>query len=123
MAATILLGSFVLFMMIGVPVAYAMGLASLLGALWIDLPLDAVMIQLASGVNKFSLLAVPFFSARFFGALGALGSALLALGSAGALLARAGGSLSLALSGRRRRVFFSAGVSSSWSASRAASPW
>ena len=61
MAATILLGSFVLFMMAGVPVAYAMGLASLLGALWIDLPLDAVMIQLASGVNKFALLAVPFF--------------------------------------------------------------
>jgi tripartite ATP-independent transporter DctM subunit len=29
--------------------------------LWIDLPLDAVMIQIASGVNKFSLLAIPFF--------------------------------------------------------------
>jgi hypothetical protein len=31
------------------------------GRLWIDLPLDAVMIQIASGVNKFSLLAIPFF--------------------------------------------------------------
>ncbi|RYZ01185.1 MAG: TRAP transporter large permease, partial [Comamonadaceae bacterium] len=41
--------------------AYSLGLASLAGALWIDLPLDAVMIQLASGVNKFSLLAIPFF--------------------------------------------------------------
>jgi tripartite ATP-independent transporter DctM subunit len=29
--------------------------------LWIDLPLDAVMIQMASGVNKFSLLAIPCF--------------------------------------------------------------
>ena len=28
---------------------------------WIDMPLDAVMIQIASGVNKFSLLAIPFF--------------------------------------------------------------
>jgi len=42
-------------------VAYALGLAALLGALWIDLPLDAVMIQMASGVNKFSLLAIPCF--------------------------------------------------------------
>jgi tripartite ATP-independent transporter DctM subunit len=29
--------------------------------MWIDLPLDAVMIQMASGVNKFSLLASPCF--------------------------------------------------------------
>ena len=57
----VLLGSFVVLILIGMPVAYALGLASLIGALWIDLPLDAVMIQVASGVNKFSLLAIPFF--------------------------------------------------------------
>jgi tripartite ATP-independent transporter DctM subunit len=57
----VLLGSFVVLMLVGMPVAYALGLAALAGALWIDLPLDAVMIQLASGVNKFSLLAIPFF--------------------------------------------------------------
>jgi tripartite ATP-independent transporter DctM subunit len=57
----VLIGSFAVLMLIGMPVAYALGLASLVGALWIDLPLDAVMIQLASGVNKFSLLAIPFF--------------------------------------------------------------
>jgi tripartite ATP-independent transporter DctM subunit len=57
----VLLGSFMLLMLLGMPVAYALGLASLVGALWIDLPLDAVMIQVASGVNKFSLLAIPFF--------------------------------------------------------------
>ena len=61
MDAFVLLGSFVALMLIGMPVAYALGLASLIGALWIDLPLDAVMIQVASGVNKFSLLAIPFF--------------------------------------------------------------
>ncbi|NDH51757.1 MAG: TRAP transporter large permease [Betaproteobacteria bacterium] len=61
MDALVLLGSFMVFMLAGMPVAYALGLASLLGALWIDLPLDAVMIQMASGVNKFSLLAIPFF--------------------------------------------------------------
>jgi tripartite ATP-independent transporter DctM subunit len=46
---------------IGVPVAYAVGLSALAGALWIDLPLEALMIQLTNGVNKFSLLAIPFF--------------------------------------------------------------
>ena len=61
MDALVLLGSFMVFMLAGMPVAYALGLASLLGALWIDLPLDAVMIQMASGVYKFSLLAIPFF--------------------------------------------------------------
>ena len=61
MDAVVLLGSFVLLMTIGMPIAYALGLSALVGALWIDIPLDAVMIQLASGVNKFSLLAIPFF--------------------------------------------------------------
>jgi tripartite ATP-independent transporter DctM subunit len=61
MDTLVLLGSFMLLMLVGMPVAYALGLASLAGALWIDLPLDAVMIQVASGVNKFSLLAIPFF--------------------------------------------------------------
>ncbi|HVO05355.1 MAG TPA: TRAP transporter large permease subunit, partial [Burkholderiaceae bacterium] len=61
MDALVLLGSFFVLMMIGMPVAYSLGLAALVGALWIDIPLDAVTIQLASGVNKFSLLAIPFF--------------------------------------------------------------
>lgn len=61
MDAFVLLGSFIALMLVGMPVAYALGLASLFGALWIDLPMDAVMIQIASGVNKFSLLAIPFF--------------------------------------------------------------
>jgi tripartite ATP-independent transporter DctM subunit len=61
MDAFVLLGSFTVLMLIGMPVAYAMGLAALIGALWIDIPIDAVMIQVAAGVNKFSLLAIPFF--------------------------------------------------------------
>ncbi len=61
MDAFVLLGSFFLLMAIGVPIAYSLGLSALVGALWIDIPLDAVMIQIAAGVNKFSLLAIPFF--------------------------------------------------------------
>ena len=61
MDALVLIGSFILLMLVGMPVAYTLGLAALIGAMWIDLPLDAVMIQMASGVNKFSLLAIPCF--------------------------------------------------------------
>jgi len=57
----ILLGSFLVLCMVGMPVAYTLGLAAIVGAFWIDLPLEAVMIQISSGVNSFSLLAIPFF--------------------------------------------------------------
>ncbi len=61
MDALVLLGSFAVLMMLGVPVAYALGASALIGAWWIDIPLDALMIAIAGGVNKFSLLAIPFF--------------------------------------------------------------
>jgi tripartite ATP-independent transporter DctM subunit len=61
MDAFVLIGSFVLLMVLGVPIAFSLGLAALAGAIYIDIPLDAVMIQIAAGVNKFSLLAIPFF--------------------------------------------------------------
>ncbi|MEB0203856.1 TRAP transporter large permease [Pseudomonas sp. CCC3.1] len=61
MDAFILLGSFIALILLGMPVAYALGLSALVGAWWIDIPFDALMIQVAGGVNKFSLLAIPFF--------------------------------------------------------------
>ena len=61
MDAFVLIGSFVLLMALGVPIAFSLGLAALAGAIYIEIPLDAVMIQIAAGVNKFSLLAIPFF--------------------------------------------------------------
>lgn len=61
MDALILIGTFLVLILIGTPVAYAMGIAALVGAWWIDIPLDAVMIAIGSGVSKFSLLAIPFF--------------------------------------------------------------
>ncbi|WP_454868112.1 TRAP transporter large permease [Pseudomonas farris] len=61
MDALILLGSFIALILIGMPVAYALGLSALIGAWWIDIPFQALMIQVAGGVNKFSLLAIPFF--------------------------------------------------------------
>src|SRR5476651_2445990 len=61
MDALILLGSFIALILIGMPVAYALGLSALIGAWWIDIPYQALMIQIAGGVNKFSLMAIPFF--------------------------------------------------------------
>jgi tripartite ATP-independent transporter DctM subunit len=61
MDAFVLLGSFMLLILMGMPVAYAMGLSALIGGWWIDIPPDAIMIAIAGGVNKFSLLAIPFF--------------------------------------------------------------
>ena len=57
----ILIASFCVFCAIGVPVAYALGLSAIATALWVDIPLQAVMIKSAEGVSKFSLLAIPFF--------------------------------------------------------------
>ncbi|MBN3066498.1 TRAP transporter large permease [Pectobacterium brasiliense] len=61
MDAFILIASLAVLLAVGVPVAYAVGLSAIVGAFWIDLPLEAVMIQVTNGVNKFSLLAIPFF--------------------------------------------------------------
>ncbi len=57
----ILLAVFTLLCAIGVPVAYSLGLSALVAALWIDIPLEAVMLKISDGVDNFSLLAIPFF--------------------------------------------------------------
>ncbi|MDH2068279.1 TRAP transporter large permease [Pantoea sp. GD03673] len=61
MDALILLGSLLVLLMVGFPVAFAVGLSAFIGAWWIDLPLEAVVIQVTNGINKFSLLTIPFF--------------------------------------------------------------
>jgi len=59
--ALILLGSFALYCAIGMPVAYALGLAALTAAFWIEIPLEAVMLKISDGTDDFALLAIPFF--------------------------------------------------------------
>src|SRR5215831_11707240 len=61
MDIVILVGSFTVVCLMGMPVAYALGLASILGALYTDIPLEAVMLKVAGGMSGFSLLAIPFF--------------------------------------------------------------
>ena len=61
MDALVLLGGFSVLCALGVPVAYALGLAALIAALWIDIPLEAVMLKISDGTDDFALLAIPFF--------------------------------------------------------------
>jgi tripartite ATP-independent transporter DctM subunit len=61
MDALVLIGSFCLLCALGVPVAYCLGLSALIGALWIDIPAEAVMLKISDGTDDFALLAIPFF--------------------------------------------------------------
>jgi tripartite ATP-independent transporter DctM subunit len=61
MDTLVLLGSFAVLCALGVPVAYALGLAALIAALWIDIPLEAVILKISDGTDDFALLAIPFF--------------------------------------------------------------
>src|SRR5476651_338950 len=46
---------------IGVPIAYSLGLAAIAAALWIGIPLEAVMLKISDGVSKVAMLTIPFF--------------------------------------------------------------
>ena len=61
MDVLVLLGSFTLLCALGVPVAYALGLAAITAALYVDIPLEAVMLKISDGTDDFALLAIPFF--------------------------------------------------------------
>jgi len=57
----ILVGTFTVVCLLGMPVGYALGLAAILAALWVGIPLEAVMLKVSGGMSGFSLLAIPFF--------------------------------------------------------------
>src|SRR5829696_3063882 len=61
MEIAILVGGFTVVCLMGMPVAYALGIAGIAAALYVDIPLEAVMLKVAGGMSGFSLLAIPFF--------------------------------------------------------------
>jgi tripartite ATP-independent transporter DctM subunit len=61
MDVLIVIGTLFFCIAIGVPIAYALGLAALAAAWWIDIPPEAVILQVSSGVSKFAMLTIPFF--------------------------------------------------------------
>lgn len=61
MGIGILLGGFLVLMLIRVPIAFALGLASLGTTFYLGLPLLMVAQRMVNGLNSFTFLAVPFF--------------------------------------------------------------
>lgn len=61
MVATALFGSFLLMLIIGVPIAVTIGLSSVLGLVASGLPLSMVPVNYYAASSKFVLLAIPFF--------------------------------------------------------------
>ena len=61
MEILVVIGPLLACVALGVPIAYALGLGALAGAYWIGIPLEAVMLQVSSGVSKFAMLTIPFF--------------------------------------------------------------
>jgi tripartite ATP-independent transporter DctM subunit len=57
----LLLGSMLALIALGLPIAYAIGIAALLAAWWVGIPMEAVLLKVSDGVDEFSLLAIPFF--------------------------------------------------------------
>ena len=57
----ILLGTLFFCFAIGMPISYALGFGALVGALWIGIPPEAVMLKISDGVSKVAMLTIPFF--------------------------------------------------------------
>ena len=61
MTIALLFGTFLLLLLVGVPVAYSLAAASLLALLLLDLPSVVLVQQVASGIGTASLIAIPLF--------------------------------------------------------------
>ena len=61
MDLVILLGTLFICFAIGMPISYALGFGALVGALWIGIPAEAVMLKISDGVSKVAMLTIPFF--------------------------------------------------------------
>src|SRR5438094_8040581 len=61
MEIAILLGCLFACFAIGVPISYSLALAAIAGAMWIGIPLEAVMLKISDGVSKVAMLTIPFF--------------------------------------------------------------
>ena len=57
----VLLATMFVCFIIGVPIAYSLALAAIAGALFIDIPLEALMLKISDGVSKVAMLTIPFF--------------------------------------------------------------
>ncbi len=61
MGSFILIGSFVFMLVMKFPITFSLFLSSVFAAMFLNIPLMSIVQRLVSGVNSFSLLAIPFF--------------------------------------------------------------
>ena len=61
----VLLATMFFCFIIGVPIAYSLALAAMAGAIYIGIPLEAVMLKISDGVSKVAMLTIVL---TFFGA-------------------------------------------------------
>ncbi len=59
-AALILIGSFLIMICLRFPIAFSIGISSLITILYIGLPTMQIVQNMVGGINKFTLMAVPF---------------------------------------------------------------
>ena len=57
----ILIGSFIAMLILKFPITFSLFLSSIITATYLNIPLMSIVQRLVSGVNSFSLLAIPFF--------------------------------------------------------------
>src|SRR6059058_2162457 len=57
----VLLATMLSCFLIGMPIAYALALAAIVGAISLGIPLEAVMLKISDGVSKVAMLTIPFF--------------------------------------------------------------
>jgi tripartite ATP-independent transporter DctM subunit len=60
-ATALLLGSFVLFLLLRISITFCLVASSVITAVYLKIPLMAIVQRMVQGVNVFSLLAIPFF--------------------------------------------------------------
>ena len=60
-ATAILMGSFVILLLLKFPITFTLFISSVFTAVYLNIPLMSIVQRTVSGVNSFSLLAIPFF--------------------------------------------------------------
>lgn len=60
-AVWLLLGSFIVLIVMRVPIAFCLGISAVLTAVYLGLPIPTLFQRMVSGIQPFNLLAIPFF--------------------------------------------------------------
>ena len=82
-AILILMSTFLILMVLRIPIAFSVGLATLATMMYLGLPLRQCAQLMVKGINSYSLMAVPFFivSGELMGA-GGISDKLIGLADA-----------------------------------------